>query len=112
MTYNVRMITFIESPLFTRQVSDYLTDEEYAAFQTFLAASPDAGDVVKGSGGVRKVRWKRKGAGKSGGVRVMYFTRLQSGEIWLLLIYAKSAVDSIPGHILKALKEEIDHDTQ
>ena len=56
MTYNVRMITFIESPLFTRQVSDYLTDEEYAAFQTFLAASPDAGDVVKGSGGVRKVR--------------------------------------------------------
>ncbi len=76
MTYNVGMITFIESPLFTRQVPDYLSDEEYAAFQAFLAASPDAGDVVKGSGGVRKVRWKRQGAGKSGGVRVMYFTRL------------------------------------
>jgi hypothetical protein len=42
----------------------------------------------------------------------MYFTRLQCGEIWLLLIYAKSAVDSIPGHILKALKEEIEHDAQ
>ena len=68
------MITFIESPLFTRQVPDYLSDEEYAAFQSFLAASPDAGDVVKGSGGVRKVRWKRQGAGKSGGVRVIYFT--------------------------------------
>ena len=62
------MITFIESPLFTRQVHDYLSDEEYAAFQTFLATSPDAGDVVKGSGGVRKVRWKRKGAGNERGL--------------------------------------------
>lgn len=77
-----------------------------------MASSPDAGDVVKGSGGVRKVRWKRKGAGKSGGVRVMYFTRRQCGEIWLLLIYAKSAIDNIPGHILKVLKEEIEHDAQ
>ena len=70
---------------------------------------PDAGDVVKESGGIRKVRWRRKGRGKSGGVRVLYFARLQSGEIWLLLIYAKSAVDSIPGHILKALREEMEN---
>ena len=74
----------------------------------YLASVPDVGDVVKDSGGIRKVRWRRKGRGKSGGVRVMYFTRLQSGEIWLLLIYAKSAVDSIPGHILKALREEME----
>ncbi|NCP78720.1 MAG: transcriptional regulator [Desulfuromonadales bacterium] len=105
------MITFIESPLFTRQVRDYLCDEEYAAFQAFLATSPDAGDVVKGSGGVRKVRWKRQGGGKSGGARILYYARLQSGEIWLLVIYAKSAVDSIPGYILKALKEEMAHDS-
>jgi hypothetical protein len=70
---------------------------------------PDAGDVVKDSGGIRKVRWRRKGRGKSGGVRVMYFARLHSGEIWLLLIYSKSAVDSIPGHILKALREEMEN---
>jgi len=106
------MITFIESPLFTRHINDYLRDEEYAAFQAFLASSPDAGDIVKGAGGVRKVRWKRQGGGKSGGVRIMYYARLPSGEIWLLLIYVKSAVDSIPGHILKALKEEIEDDTQ
>ena len=112
MTYHNDMVTFVESPLFTRQVHDYLSDEEYAAFQTFLANSPDAGDVVKGSGGVRKVRWKQKGVGKSGGVRIMYFARLQSGEIWLLLIYAKGAVVSIPGPILKALKEEIENEAQ
>lgn len=106
------MVTFIESPLFTKQVHDYLTDNEYWAFQEYLAANPDIGDVVRGSGGVRKVRWNRRGTGKSGGVRVLYFARTEAGEIWLLLIYAKSAVDSIPGHILKALKKEMEHATR
>jgi hypothetical protein len=106
------MVTFIESPLFTKQVHDYLTDEEFSVFQAFLATNPDTGTVVRGSGGVRKVRWSRKGTGKSGGVRVLYFARTDAGEIWLLLIYAKSAVDSIPGHILKALKEEMEHATR
>ena len=103
------MVTFVESPLFTKQVHDYLTDTEYSVFQEYLAANPEIGDVVRGSGGVRKVRWSRRGTGKSGGVRVLYFARTEAGEIWLLLIYAKSAVDSIPGHILKALKEELQH---
>jgi hypothetical protein len=106
------MVTFIESPLFTKQVHDYLTDNEYGAFQEYLAANPDMGDVVRGSGGVRMIRWNRRGTGKSGGVRVLYFARTEAGEIWLLLIYAKSAVDSISGHILKALKEEMEHATR
>ncbi|MDD2899931.1 MAG: type II toxin-antitoxin system RelE/ParE family toxin [Desulfuromonadaceae bacterium] len=66
------MITFVESPLFTKQVHDYLTDTEYGVFQEYLAANPDMGDVVRGSGGVRKVRWSRRGTDKSGGVRVLY----------------------------------------
>lgn len=106
------MITFVESPLFTKQVHDYLTDDEYRVFQTFLAVSPDSGDVVRGSGGVRKVRWNRRGTGKSGGVRILHFARSEAGEIWLLLIYGKSAVESIPGHILKAIKEEMEHATR
>ncbi len=109
MTYNNHGLTFIESPLFSKQVYDYQDDEEYAAFQVYLASTPDAGDIVRESGGIRKVRWRRKGRGKRGGVRVLYFARLQSGEIWLLLIYAKSAVDSISGHILKKLKEEMEN---
>jgi hypothetical protein len=71
------------------------------------ANNPDAGDVIPGSGGCRKVRWSRAGSGKRGGVRVIYFTRLSAGEIWLLLIYAKAARDNI-GHLLKAVREEIE----
>ena len=106
------MVTFVESPLFTKQVHDYLTDDEYRVFQEYLAANPDMGGVVRGSGGVRKVRWSRRGTGKSGGVRVLYFARTETGEIWLILIYAKSAVDGIPGHILKVLKKEMEHATR
>ena len=92
---------------------NYLTDDEFGVFQAYLATKPDTGDdVVRSSGGVRKVRWSRRGTGKSGGVKVLYFTRTEAGEIWHLLIYAKSAIDSIPGHILKALKEEMQHATQ
>ncbi|OQW94205.1 MAG: transcriptional regulator, partial [Beggiatoa sp. IS2] len=65
--------------------------------------------VIPGSGGVRKVRWSRKGSGKRGGVRVIYYNRLTNGEIWLLLIYAKSEQENIPAHILKAIKTEIEN---
>jgi len=66
---------FIESSLFSRMVYDYLSEDDYTAFQQFLLEHPEAGDVVQGSGGVRKVRWARAGTGKSGGVRVCYYTQ-------------------------------------
>jgi mRNA-degrading endonuclease RelE of RelBE toxin-antitoxin system len=100
------MFLFIESPLFERQVYDYLDDEGYAAFQAWLAASPDMGDLVPRSGGCRKVRWQIAGKGKRGGVRVIYYVKSRDGRIWLLTIYGKGAVENIPGHVLKALKEE------
>ena len=70
----------------------------------------EAGDVVQGSGGVRKVRWARAGTGKSGGVRVCYYTRNAAGKILLLVIYAKSVRASIPGAVLKQIKEVLEHD--
>ncbi len=73
----------------------------------WIATHYDVGDVVRGSGGCRKVRWSRKGTGKSGGVRVIYYNMLEDGTIWLLLIYAKNEHENIPAHILKAVKEEI-----
>lgn len=103
------MLTIVETPTFQRLWPDYWTEDERAEFATWLALSPDAGDVVPGSGGVRKVRWSRKGAGKRGGVRVVYFNRLANGEIWLLLIYAKSAQDNIPANVLRELKQEIEN---
>lgn len=100
---------FIESPLFSKYLPDYLADEEYTALQEYLCEHPDAGDMVRGSGGVRKLRWARPGTGKSGGVRVCYYVRTRAGQILMLVIYAKSAKDSIPGHVLKAIKEEMEH---
>jgi mRNA-degrading endonuclease RelE of RelBE toxin-antitoxin system len=101
---------FVESRLFSKMVYDYLSEEDYTTFQHFLLEHPDAGDVVKGSGGVRKVRWARPGSGKSGGVRVCYYVRNAAGQILLLLIYAKNVRASIPGAVLKQILELLDHD--
>jgi hypothetical protein len=101
---------FIESGLFAKMVYDYLSEDDYTAFQQFLLEHPEAGDLVKGSGGVRKVRWARGGSGKSGGVRVCYYARNAAGQILLLVIYAKSVRTSIPAAVLKQLKELLNHD--
>lgn len=87
-----------------------LTEDEREAFAVFIAQNPRAGSVVRGSGGVRKVRWAREGSGKSGGARVIYYNRLDNGEIWLLTLYAKSDHSTIPAHELKMIKEVIDRD--
>ena len=102
------MYTLIETPTFVADADKLWSEEERLEFFSWLALNPDAGAVVAGSGGCRKVRWSLKGRGKSGGVRVIYFNRLAAGEIWLLLIYAKSARDSIPGRILKTIREAIE----
>lgn len=100
------MLTLIESPIFSRMWPEYWSEDERGAFASWLAQNPEAGDVVSGSGGVRKVRWARTGMGKRGGVRVIHFNQLDSGLIWLLTIYAKSNVSTAPSHILQALKKE------
>ena len=104
------MLTVIETPTFSRLSNDYWTEDERGAFASFIAANSEAGDVVPGSGGVRKVRWSYAGRGKRGGVRVIYFNRFADGEIWLLLIYGKSVRDNIPAHVLRQIKEEIEND--
>ncbi len=106
------MFTFIESSIFEREVSLYLDDNEYASLQAFLVMNPEAGDLIPGSGGVRKLRWKRPGAGKRAGVRVIYHVRYSPNELWLLTIYAKARHDNIPARILKALKEKFANDSQ
>ena len=87
----------------------YLDDDEYAELQQFMMENPEAGRVVPGSGGVRKLRWKRKGMDKRGGLRVIYFVRYQPDEFWMLTLYAKAKQEDVPGHILKQLKEVFEH---
>lgn len=104
------MFTIVETPTFAADAKDLWTEEERGAFCAWLSAHPEAGDVIPGSGGCRKVRWSRPGKGKSGGVRVIYFTRLTNGELWLLVIYAKSVHGNIPPHILKSIREAIENE--
>lgn len=73
-------------------MAQYLSDEEYRQLQHALAANPEAGDVVRGSGGVR----------------VIYYLRLRRGQVWMLTMYAKNEAATIPGPVLKRIKEEID----
>jgi mRNA-degrading endonuclease RelE of RelBE toxin-antitoxin system len=98
---------FIETSTFTKLIDSYLTDDEYLGLQKFLFEHPNAGKIVRGSGGVRKIRWAMAGKGKSGGIRVIYYWKQQDDEIWLLTVYGKSEKETIPGHILKKIAEEI-----
>lgn len=102
------MFSFIETQLFSRLVRRYLSDESYSQLQDELIQNPEVGTVIRGSGGVRKLRWAAPGRGKRGGYRVIYFVRLKKGIIWMLTIYPKSETDSIPGHVLKQIREELE----
>ena len=103
------MFTFIEAAVFERLCALYLDDDEYAELQQFMMKTPETGQVVPGSGGVRKLRWRRKGMGKRGGLRVIYYARYQPNEFWMLTLYAKSKQENVPAHILKQLKEAFEH---
>jgi hypothetical protein len=103
------MYTVIETAVFQCAAAQVWTDAERTAFINWLAANPDAGDVIPGAGGCRKVRWARSGMGKRGGARVIYFNRLGSGEIWLLMVYVKAKFDNLPLSFLNQLREAIHH---
>ena len=81
----------------------YLDDDEYMQ-------NPEAGAVVRASGGVRKLRWRRKGAGKRGGLRVIYYVRYRPNEFWMLALYAKTRRETVPAHMLKRLREAFGND--
>jgi hypothetical protein len=104
------MFTFVETKLFTRLVQESLTDDEYAAVQRELVANPEAGSVIRGSGGVRKLRVAVPGRGKRGGYRLIYFLRRPKQLIWMLTIYPKNVAESIPTHVLRKIREEAEDD--
>ena len=103
---DLAMHTIIETSTFSAKATKAWTPTVYEDFIVYIANNPFAGEVVPGSGGVRKVRWGKDGAGKRGGVRVIYFNSAAE-ETWLLTLYAKNERESIPAHELKKIKEAI-----
>jgi len=102
------VFTVIETPIFTRLWPDYWTEDERGEFVAWLVEHPEAGRVIRNSGGCRKVRWSRTGTGKRGGVRVIHYNQLADGVIYLFLIYAKGAQETIDPKVLKNIRETID----
>jgi hypothetical protein len=102
------MLTVIETSLIQPQWPHFRTEEERGEFAAYIAEHPTAGDVVPGSGGIRKVRWARAGLGKSGGVLVIYFARNAEGEVVLLTLYVKSNTDNLTGPQLKEIRRVLE----
>jgi len=104
-------VELIETSTFTKQITALLSDEEYRDFQTRLAANPQLGAVIKGSGGIRKVRVAVGSRGKRGGARVIYYWAVRRDLILLLYAYAKNvAADLTPKQVSqlgKVVKEEV-----
>lgn len=105
---------FIEAPAFTRYVSQYLADEDYRQLQSQLAANPAIGALMPGTGGFRKLRWAdpRRGKGRRGGLRVIYYYFLIDQQIWLMTLYDKNEASDLSPGAKKALKSAIDAELQ
>jgi hypothetical protein len=101
------MLTVVESPVFLSRTADFLDDATRRAFIDWIALNPLAGDLIKGAGGLRKVRWALPGRGKSGGMRVVTYYIKPDGEVWLLMAYTKAKFDNLPTDFLVALKKEL-----
>ena len=97
---------FIEAPAFTRCLSDYLSDDGFRELQHKLGANPELGNVMPGTGGFRKVRWAdaRRGKGRRGGLRIIYYHCKPDNQIWLMTLYDKSEATDLTAKEKKALK--------
>ena len=101
--------TFIELPPFQRLRETYFDDDAFKALQNELMKNPDAGDVIQGTGGLRKIRFadERRGKGKRGGLRVIYFWKDADDQFWLFTVYDKDEVDDLTSKQREMLKERL-----
>jgi len=101
---------FVEAPAFSRYREDYLDDAGFRELQRALADNPEAGDLIPGAGGVRKMRWAdtRRGKGKRGGLRIIYYCFLSDEEIWLLTLYGKDIASDLSKDEKTQLKKALE----
>lgn len=102
------MLSVIETPNFIRTAAAIWSEDEVSEFINYIAENSDAGDVIKGTKSLRKVRWGRSGMGKRGGARVIYFVRTVAGEVMLITAFSKGDADNLPTAFINRLKEIYD----
>jgi hypothetical protein len=98
-------MVFIETSLFTKYRSNYLNDEAYRTLQDFLMQQPGAGDIIQGTGGLRKLRWSLGSKGKRGGIRIIYFFEIKKSHIYLMTLYSKNEMLDLSVQEKKLLKQ-------
>ena len=105
---------FIKAPSFTELLADYLDDDGYRELQLQLTRDPDAGDVIPGTGGFRKLRWadRRRHKGKRGGLRIIYYYLIADTQIWLMTLYDKDTMADLSAAEKRALKGAIERETR
>jgi hypothetical protein len=104
------VLSIFETPTTVAEATKIWAEDERLEFVSWIATEPEAGAVIAGNGGCRKVRRSGPGMGNQGGARVIYFTRLAAGELCMLLVHSKAEKDNIPGHILKQIRKELEDD--
>jgi hypothetical protein len=107
--YN-RAMNFIETSFFTRHITDLLDDTDYAALQRVLLLNPSLGDIIPGSGGIRKLRWAAKGHGKSGGARVIYYWAVSAETILMLYAFPKNVKADLTKDEIKKLRRIVEEE--
>lgn len=96
---------FVETPIFTREITELLTEDEYRALQLALLFRPEQGPLIPKGVGLRKIRWKRRGAGKRGGLRLIYFWDKDDDAIYLLFVYLKTEQEDLTPSQLRILRK-------
>ena len=97
-------MVFIEIPIFTEDLLELLSDDEYKEMQKTLLLEPETGDLIQGSGGFRQKRWEKGGKERRGGVRVIYYWEKSTQKLYLIFIYKKSAQEDLTQDQIKLLK--------
>jgi hypothetical protein len=100
----MQSVVFLETPVFTRRILELVDDEDYRRLQIRLLLDPEAGDLIAGSGGLRKVRMAARGRGKRGGARAIYYWIAARSRIYMLLAYAKNERDDLSQAQIKLLR--------
>ena len=100
-------MVIIETSIFTKKITSLLNDDEYRTLQNLLVETPNLGDIIQGSGGIRKIRWGFSGRGKRGGVRIIYYWATNHNQIFMLYAYAKNEQDDLTKEQLSVLREVV-----